>query len=489
MGNERSSFSSRAELLRRLYEADTTSEGLSLFFSLFPRWVPPVALIGGCCAYYLYIIGRVNLTRWRILERRRAQRKYELLEDLRGIHKFRGGMEGNSGVRGGGLAYIFSEEDDEEDEGEEDDKTAVSVRDMDEFRSSLGILIPRDEDLLALLERLLVEDPIPEGWVLYRTTAGIIRFMNQNTQELSFFHPMAEGLKYHIESTLRQRNRKAMESKYATRAVVESGGESSGSLELNGFSESHLGGGTFQSSHLFPWTQGFSSSGNRSGSPSLGDGSGEDLRGSGVVFGDHLNGHGLGGSGGSTAGSGNSIGGLGASGEGGSQTKKSGSTKKGSDPLGTPSVNGSLQGSSGLGMLSSSPPPEGLSSCTQPQGYHRSLSDGGSGSGGTTTGAGGKGGNSGGVFFGTKPEGLPQGGTFSLVQRAVKFFLEREQKKIEKDVMIESQKAAEARKSGEIFSSTSDGNDRKEHKEHHEAGGRVFLPGSDVDYQTMKMEN
>lgn len=200
-----------SDAIQRLYDAETAGEGIQCLLSFFPRWVPPFALLSLVGVYGVTMFARLKFTRWRIAERHRAQATYELLANLRGFHTVGGGRAGSRG-------HALSEDDVDDDEEDEEDETAVTMRDVDEFRSSLGVLLPRDEDLLGIIERMLVVDPIPEGWVLYRTTAGIIRFMNNNTQELSFFPPNKRKEQEHIEAELRRRNREAMQSKYATQA-------------------------------------------------------------------------------------------------------------------------------------------------------------------------------------------------------------------------------------------------------------------------------
>ncbi|EPY34694.1 hypothetical protein STCU_01408 [Strigomonas culicis] len=189
---------------RDLYQADSLSEASSVFFRVVPYWVPAAAVLGSLGLYYMVFRTRMFVSRWRKAERLRAERRYDLLENLRGV----------STSMPVGSAVALGDDDDAEEEEEERDETQVSMRDVDEFRSSLGIRLPRDEDLLGMVERMLFVDPIPDGWVLYRTSAGVIRFMNLNTQELFFFPPNKRKEKAHIESELHSRNRQVLESKY-----------------------------------------------------------------------------------------------------------------------------------------------------------------------------------------------------------------------------------------------------------------------------------
>ena len=204
-----------------------------MVFEVVPLWVPVAGVIATAGTYYVSFRVRLFIAQWRIAERRRAERKYELLDNLRGM---------NAMPIGAVHALGDDDDDDDDDEEEEEDETAVSRRDVDEFRSSLGIRLPRDEDLLAIIERMLMSDPLPDGWVLYRTSAGIIRFMNLNTQELLFFPPNKRKEKAYIESELRKRNREAMESRY--NFSYEDEGMNSSSLSpsgggVQGFTSTH----------------------------------------------------------------------------------------------------------------------------------------------------------------------------------------------------------------------------------------------------------
>ena len=91
--------------------------------------------------------------------------------------------------------------------GEEDfnDASLLTYDEVEEFRRSLGIVLPRDEDLMTQIELMLLEDPIPEGWELFRCSYGV-RFRNTTTDALVFFHPAAHGLELHIRQELAQRD-------------------------------------------------------------------------------------------------------------------------------------------------------------------------------------------------------------------------------------------------------------------------------------------
>ncbi|KPA74334.1 hypothetical protein ABB37_09321 [Leptomonas pyrrhocoris] len=222
------------EWRQRVYAASTFTEGLRVVFEVVPLWVPVAGVLAAAGTYYVSFRVRLFIAQWRIAERRRAERKYELLDNLRGM----------TTVPMGAVHALGDDDDDDEDEEDEEDETAVSRRDVDEFRSSLGIRLPRDEDLMAMVERMLMSDALPDGWVLYRTSAGIIRFMNLNTQELLFFPPNKRKEKAYIESELRKRNREAMESRY--NFSYEDEGMNSSSLspsggDVPGFTSTHHG--------------------------------------------------------------------------------------------------------------------------------------------------------------------------------------------------------------------------------------------------------
>lgn len=450
---------SRADALRQLRTAESVSEAVSLFFYLFPPWVPPCAVIGGCCVYYLSIVTRIKLARWRIAERRRAKRQYALLEGLQAMHKIDNeALESRGGC--GSLAPIFSEADIDEEEEEEEDLTAVSLRDLDEFRSSLGIVLPRDEDLLVRVERLLVDDPIPDGWALYRTTAGIIRFMNRNTQELSFAHPAAEEEKNYIESEVRRRDRELTGAKFGARTrvaamdTVMDGGHSSGYLEMGSSSDSHLTGGFLIGSRS-PWIAEYSSGRNGGGIVGA-DGNGDEIRGSGSTA-EYTKG-------GRSPGSGReSVTSLGGAPEGSnSMAKGEGSKTRGETPnsLGTSTRSHTPNQGNILSSLpvkvSSTPALEHLPSPS------------GNGAGSESVG--------GGAFSGEETKnGFLKGTVQNVGRRALNYFLAREQKKIKKDVEEESKKAAEATKVVSLFSSDGD-DDTKGKNLHRQSGGRVLLP-------------
>ncbi|KEG10373.1 hypothetical protein DQ04_03801000 [Trypanosoma grayi] len=203
------------KLRRELYEAETASDAGAALLRAVPRWLPWVGTCACAAAYIASIRVRLFIAKWRRAARRRAERKYKALGYL------------HTGALPPGESFTLAEDDHDGGAGAGDecssssrsssssaDDTALSVADIEEFRCSLGIRSPRDEDLLVMVEEMLLIDPIPDGWVLYRTTSGVVRFMNLNTQELFFFHPCKREEERYIRAEVRHRNRVTMESKY-----------------------------------------------------------------------------------------------------------------------------------------------------------------------------------------------------------------------------------------------------------------------------------
>eukprot|EP00331_Platyophrya_macrostoma_P004219 CAMPEP_0176421506 /NCGR_PEP_ID=MMETSP0127-20121128/9210_1 /TAXON_ID=938130 /ORGANISM="Platyophrya macrostoma, Strain WH" /LENGTH=359 /DNA_ID=CAMNT_0017802241 /DNA_START=186 /DNA_END=1265 /DNA_ORIENTATION=+ len=105
------------------------------------------------------------------------------------------------------------------------DPTVVTVDDLEEFHMALGLMQPRDEDLILLVDDMLLNQAIPAGWILYRTTGGYIRFRELNTEELTFFHPGARELERLVRSGVASRNQADMEFQFGdmSRGVSTSG--------------------------------------------------------------------------------------------------------------------------------------------------------------------------------------------------------------------------------------------------------------------------
>ncbi|KAH9599888.1 hypothetical protein LSM04_001151 [Trypanosoma melophagium] len=227
-----------------LYAAETLSDAGRALLHAVPYWLSFVS-VGACITTYIATMRlRLFIAKWRRTARRRAERKYRTLGHL------------NNGIPAPCSSFTLVEDDDDDDDENEnspsnvsnnnnnnqnedgnnnndnsdisnsnnnskkkkgnsgEDDTTLSVLDIEEFRRSLGIRSPRDDDLLVMVEEMLLVDPIPDGWVLYRTTAGVVRFMNINTQELFFFHPEKQQEEQHIRAELQRRNKAYREAKY-----------------------------------------------------------------------------------------------------------------------------------------------------------------------------------------------------------------------------------------------------------------------------------
>ncbi|RNF15772.1 uncharacterized protein Tco025E_05388 [Trypanosoma conorhini] len=187
---------------RDLYEAETAGDAGRAVLRALPEWLPWVGAGACITAYVVTLRVRLFIARWRRAARRRVERKFMALGFL---HDY--------AQPPGDSFTLVGDDDEDEDDGDGDD-TALTMADIEEFRCSLGIRSPRDDDLLLLVEEMLLVDPIPDGWVLYRTSAGLVRFMNVNTQELFFFHPGKREEERHIRAELKRRNRVVMEAKF-----------------------------------------------------------------------------------------------------------------------------------------------------------------------------------------------------------------------------------------------------------------------------------
>ncbi|RNE99942.1 hypothetical protein TraAM80_07905 [Trypanosoma rangeli] len=187
---------------RGLYDAETVGDAGRTVLQALPAWVPWVGAGACITAYVVTFRVRLFIARWRRAARWRVERKYMALGFL---HDY---------AQPPGMSFTLVGEDEEDEDGEDGDATALKMSDIEEFCCSLGIRSPRDDDLLLLVEEMLLVDPIPDGWVLYRTTAGLVRFMNVNTQELFFFHPGKLEEERRIRAELKLRNRVVMEAKF-----------------------------------------------------------------------------------------------------------------------------------------------------------------------------------------------------------------------------------------------------------------------------------
>ncbi|SCU65981.1 uncharacterized protein TEOVI_000624900 [Trypanosoma equiperdum] len=205
------------KLWHDLYEAETLSDARRAVLSTVPQWVPWLG--GGVCliAYAAVLRTRLFLARWRRAARKRAERKFS------GFRRWKGCDAPPPCVV---ITRIEEEVDGDEDgDGGSDAEgsrcgdggaaTTLSVGDIAEFRCSVGLRSPRDDDLLIMIEEMLLVDDVPDGWVLCRTTSGVVRFMNLNTQELCLFPPGRQGRGHYIRKELRRRNKLEIESGFS----------------------------------------------------------------------------------------------------------------------------------------------------------------------------------------------------------------------------------------------------------------------------------
>ncbi|ORC86554.1 uncharacterized protein TM35_000271440 [Trypanosoma theileri] len=224
------SIVSLQQFKRDLYAAETLSDAGRALLQAVPYWLPFVSA-GACITTYILTMRlRLFIAKWRRTARRRAERKYRALGHL------------HNGIPPPCSSFTIVEDDEDDDNNSyrnmnkngsnndndnsgisntnsnngnnSEDSTTLSMLDIEEFRRSLGIRSPRDDDLLVMVEEMLLVDPIPDGWVLYRTTAGVVRFMNINTQELFFFHPDKQEEEQYIRAELQRRNKTSLEAKY-----------------------------------------------------------------------------------------------------------------------------------------------------------------------------------------------------------------------------------------------------------------------------------
>lgn len=171
-----------------IYEAEELGEGLRAISEVLPRWVLPCAVAGGLATYIAVFQGRLALSKWRHRERELNERS------------------------GSSRAPSVFGPDDVDDLN---DSSLLTYEEVEEFRRSLGIVLPRDDDLMSQIEGMLLDDPIPEGWELYRCTYGV-RFRNTTTGALAFFHPDARDLEHKIREELLSRDAAFLSTDLAT---------------------------------------------------------------------------------------------------------------------------------------------------------------------------------------------------------------------------------------------------------------------------------
>lgn len=172
-------------------EAETLGEIVKIVENALPFWTRLGATVGLVTSYISYYKIRYMINRWRRRERNRMYEKYSRIE-----------QEDRCEVA------------DISDATDAVDPTAVSLRDLDEFHMALGLRRPRDNDLIEKVDKMILTDVIPDGWILYRTSQGYIRFRNQSTESLSFFHGGAKVLEGIVRIETSQRNAKEIEKEF-----------------------------------------------------------------------------------------------------------------------------------------------------------------------------------------------------------------------------------------------------------------------------------
>lgn len=174
------------EALRPLYEASNPGEGFEALRRLLPSWVPVTTAVGACIAYYSSYRFRMLLSKWRKNARARLINKYS--QQIVSLSP--------SPARPCGTDSLIHNVD----------PTAVTEEDLEEIHMSLGLIFPRDADLMDKVDQVYVTDPIPEGWILFRSTNGFLRFREVNTEELRFFHPGAQEVEKSVRAGVTARN-------------------------------------------------------------------------------------------------------------------------------------------------------------------------------------------------------------------------------------------------------------------------------------------
>eukprot|EP00758_Cryptobia_borreli_P004643 Tbor_TRINITY_DN4497_c1_g3::TRINITY_DN4497_c1_g3_i1::g.8089::m.8089 len=176
--------------MKSVYDAKDPSEGCRSILRALPSWFLPVTVSGIMIGYAVSLEFRLLLARWRNAQRSRIMERYRSLEvgDSRSSHEI----------------DLFKPDT-------YVDPSQVSPEDVEEFRMALGLVIPRDEDLIQLVEKMLIEDPIPEEWQLYRCSFGGLRFRNIETEEIKFYHDGSKEIESIITSEVKKRDVVQME--------------------------------------------------------------------------------------------------------------------------------------------------------------------------------------------------------------------------------------------------------------------------------------
>lgn len=170
---------------RELYRAESLDDAVPLILKHVPVWAPMTALLGGTLLYAGSVRLRLLLSKWRRRERARLVQKHQL----------------DSAASSPSPRRV-----DDSMQLENVDATVVTEDDLYEFHLSLGLMSPRDDDLIELVNKMILSDPIPDGWILFRCSGGFLRFRELNTDELRFFHPDARTTETVVRNTLSARN-------------------------------------------------------------------------------------------------------------------------------------------------------------------------------------------------------------------------------------------------------------------------------------------
>ncbi|CUF94800.1 transmembrane protein, putative [Bodo saltans] len=197
---------------KELYAAASLEEALPTIAESIPVWAPMTFLLGGGLLYIGSFRMRLLLSKWRRHERARLIQKYQL----------------ESAANSPSPRRI-----DDSQPLERVDPTVVTEEDLDEYHLSLGLMRPRDDDMIALVNKMILSDAIPEGWILFRCASGFLRFRELNTDELRFFHPQAKTTESVVRSTVSARNQADMEFQFGNLSRGASTSNSGGNDGIN----------------------------------------------------------------------------------------------------------------------------------------------------------------------------------------------------------------------------------------------------------------
>jgi hypothetical protein len=197
---------------KQLYSAKSLEDALPTIAERIPVWAPMTFLLGGGLLYIGSFRMRLLLSKWRRHERARLIQKYQL----------ESAANSPSPRRADDSLMV-----------EHVDPTVVTEEDLDEYHLSLGLMRPRDDDLIALVDKMILSDSIPEGWILFRCASGFLRFRELNTDELRFFHPKAKTTESVVRCTVSARNQADMEFQFGNLSRGASTSNSGGNDGMN----------------------------------------------------------------------------------------------------------------------------------------------------------------------------------------------------------------------------------------------------------------